>query len=102
MLTLPFSRRVQTVDSLEDALLDQRRQTMTVKICARTERERAGQEWERAEQATARAEKAHNNEAWWWVVYYQVRAVHDALARRTYTSYNRFRRTTSSMQKWQI
>ncbi len=95
---------MQTVNSLEDVLLDQRRQTMIAKICARTEREHAGQEWERAEQATARAraEKAYDDEAWWRVVYYQVRAVHDTLARRTYASYNRFRRTTSSAQKWQI
>ncbi|PBK58197.1 hypothetical protein ARMSODRAFT_1028448 [Armillaria solidipes] len=55
---------LETVDSLEDALLDQRRRTKTAKDRARTERERA-------EQATERAENAHNDEAWWRVVYYQ-------------------------------
>ncbi|KAK0436750.1 hypothetical protein EV421DRAFT_1739436 [Armillaria borealis] len=54
----------ETIDSLEDALLDQRRQMKMAKDHARTERQRA-------EQATECAENAHNNEAWWRVVYYQ-------------------------------
>ncbi|SJL06836.1 uncharacterized protein ARMOST_10178 [Armillaria ostoyae] len=55
---------LETVDSLEDALLDQRRRTKAAKDHARTE----GQ---RAEQATEHTENAHNDEAWWQVVYYQ-------------------------------
>ncbi len=64
---------MQTIDGLEDALLEQRDQTKKARGLARTECERAEQEREHAEQATACAQKAHDDEAWWRVVYYQVR-----------------------------
>ena len=64
---------MQTVDGLEDMLLEQRDQTKKARGLERTEREDAEQEREHAEQATAHAQKAHDDKAWWRVVYYQVR-----------------------------
>ncbi len=56
---------MQTVDGLEDVLLEQRDQTKKARGLERTEREDAEQEREHAEQATAHAQKAHDDKAWW-------------------------------------